>query len=202
MTKGVRWWAPLAVSLLALFVALGGVSWAEAVISGKQIKKNSIPLNRLTKAAQRALAGVQGPIGPPGQQGPPGKQGPAGPFIDVVPSGKTLFGTYAVRYIATGVDSYFGAISFDFKFLAALSPHFVALGTTPPIECPGNGLNPQAAPGNLCIYETSETNRTLPGVLDVNFNPGTTSPFGAIIATSSTAPGQGGTTGSWAATAP
>ena len=194
MTKGIRTWAPLAVSLLALFIALGGVSWAQALISGKQIKKNSIPLNRLTKSAQRSLAGKQGPIGPPGQQGP------AGPFIDVVPSGKTLFGAYTVRYIATGVDSYFGSISFDFKFSAALTPHFVALGTTPPIECPGNGLNPQAAPGNLCIYETSETNRALPSVTDVNFSAGT-SPFGALIITASTAPGQGGTSGSWAATA-
>ena len=43
MTKGIRTWAPLAVSLLALFIALGGVSWAQALISGKQIKKNSIP---------------------------------------------------------------------------------------------------------------------------------------------------------------
>ena len=75
MTKVIRTWAPLAISLLALFVASGGVSWAASVISGKRIKKNSIPLNRLTKSARKALAGKQGPPGVPGTNGKNGTNG-------------------------------------------------------------------------------------------------------------------------------
>ncbi len=35
------------VATLALFIALGGVSWAAVTINGKNIKPKSIPLNRL-----------------------------------------------------------------------------------------------------------------------------------------------------------
>lgn len=69
----------LVVSLFALFVALGGTSLAAAnYINGKHIKPNSIPKNRLTKSAIKALhgqRGLQGPIGPMGLQGLQGLQG-------------------------------------------------------------------------------------------------------------------------------
>jgi hypothetical protein len=80
------------LALVALFVALGGVSYAAATIDGKSIQNNSIPgkklknkaitnkkvkpgtlaANRLTPAARASLKGAQG------QQGPQGPQGPAG----------------------------------------------------------------------------------------------------------------------------
>jgi hypothetical protein len=83
------------LALVALFVALGGVSYAAATINGKNIKNNSIPgkklknravtnkkvkpnslgADRLTAAARASLQGAQGPQGPAGPQGP---QGPAG----------------------------------------------------------------------------------------------------------------------------
>ncbi len=209
MFKGVKAWAPLAISVIALFAALGGVGWAAGLISGKTIKPNSIPLDRLTKAARKSLAGRTGPAGPIGPQGAKGERGetgdvgPEGPFVEVVPSGKTLVGTYAARIHATAADQEaIAPISFDFRFSSAPTPHFVALGTTPPVQCPGNGLNPQAVPGSLCIYETSETNRLSPVVFDVNFDPNVSSPFGAIVFTESVAAGVSTTSGSWAATAP
>jgi hypothetical protein len=55
-------------------------------------------------------------------------------------------------------------------------PLFVALGTTPPAQCPGNGLNPQAAPGSLCIHETCEATLLTPVVADVNFGRNASSP--------------------------
>jgi hypothetical protein len=87
------------LALVALFVALGGVSYAAATIDGKSIQNNSIPgkklknkaitnkkvepgtlaANRLTPAARASLKGAQGQQGPAGQQGPPGLQGPQGP---------------------------------------------------------------------------------------------------------------------------
>jgi hypothetical protein len=90
------------LALIALFVALGGVSYAAVTINGKNIKNNSIPgkklkngavtnakvkanslgANRLTSAARASLRGAQGergPAGPQGAQGPQGPQGPEGP---------------------------------------------------------------------------------------------------------------------------
>ena len=209
MFKGVKAWAPLAISAIALFASLGGVGWAAGLISGNTIKPNSIPLDRLTKAARKSLAGRTGPAGPIGPQGAKGDRGekgdvgPEGAFVEVVPSGKTLVGTYAARVHATAANQEaIAPISFGFRFSSGPTPHFVALGTTPPVQCPGNGLNPQAVPGNLCIYETSETNRLSPVVFDVNFDPNVSSPFGALVFTESVAAGVSTTSGSWAATAP
>jgi hypothetical protein len=93
------------LSLIALFVALGGVSYAAVTINGQNIQNNSIPgnklrngavtnakvkanslaANRLTAAARANLQGAQGPPGPPGprgergERGEQGLQGPQGP---------------------------------------------------------------------------------------------------------------------------
>jgi hypothetical protein len=66
---------------------------------------------------------------------------------------------------------------------------------------PRDGLNPQAAPGSLCIHETSEANLLTP-VVDVNFGGNASSSFGASVLTQSSAAGVSGTSNSWAATAP
>jgi hypothetical protein len=77
------------LALIALFVALGGVSYAAVTINGKNIKNNSIPgkklkngavtnakvkanslgANRLTAGARASLRGAQGPPGAPGDAG-------------------------------------------------------------------------------------------------------------------------------------
>ncbi len=78
-------------AMLALFVALGGSSYAalalpKASVGAKQLKKNSVsspkvkPGSLLTsdfKASQRAS--LRGPQGERGLQGPQGSQGPQGP---------------------------------------------------------------------------------------------------------------------------
>jgi hypothetical protein len=89
------------LALIALFVALGGVSYAAVTVNGKNIENNSIPgkklengavtnqkvkanslqANRLTSAARASLTaaqGPQGPAGPQGQRGPAGERGPQG----------------------------------------------------------------------------------------------------------------------------
>lgn len=69
----------LVVSLVALFVALGGTSLAAAnYINGKHIKPHSIPTDRLTKGAIKTLHGAQGPRGPQGTQGLQGPKGDTG----------------------------------------------------------------------------------------------------------------------------
>jgi hypothetical protein len=81
-----------AIALLALFLALGGTSFAAAtLINGKLIKPHTIAKNKLTNKAIKQLKGNRGPAGPAGPQGPagaagapgapgaPGAQGPPGP---------------------------------------------------------------------------------------------------------------------------
>ena len=51
------------VSVITLFIALGGVCYAASKINGKTIKQNSIPANRLTQSARTSLQGQQGPPG-------------------------------------------------------------------------------------------------------------------------------------------
>ena len=67
------------LGLLALFVALGGTSFAAAgAIRGTQIAPHSIPKNRLTSGAIKSLRGGRGAQGVPGAQGPQGLKGSAG----------------------------------------------------------------------------------------------------------------------------
>jgi hypothetical protein len=71
------------IALLALFLVLGGTSFAAAtLINGSQIKKHSIARNRLTNKAIKQLKGNPGPrgvAGAPGARGPTGAQGTQGP---------------------------------------------------------------------------------------------------------------------------
>jgi Collagen triple helix repeat (20 copies) len=86
-----------AVSLLALFVALGGVSWAAATlpkdsVGAAQIKNGAVASSDVKNRSLKQIdlapgtmlrgragpAGAQGPAGPKGDQGPEGPQGPPG----------------------------------------------------------------------------------------------------------------------------
>jgi hypothetical protein len=82
MTRGFgRFLRQNTIALLALFLVLGGTSYAAAsAINGKTIKPNSIPKNRLTKTAIKQLHGAKGARGAQGLQGPQGIQGIQGPI--------------------------------------------------------------------------------------------------------------------------
>ena len=75
------------LGFLALFVALGGSAFAaKSLINGHDIKRNSIPMNRLSKSLQTKITkgtrlragGTRGPQGPRGAQGPQGPKGDKG----------------------------------------------------------------------------------------------------------------------------
>ncbi len=74
MTKGFgRFLRQNTIALLALFLALGGTSFAAAsLINGSKIKPHTVARNRLTNLAIRQLKGNRGPTGSQGIQGPPG----------------------------------------------------------------------------------------------------------------------------------
>src|SRR4249920_3256064 len=70
-------------SLLALFVALGGVSYAATKlpphsVGTSQLESKSVTLAKLAPAARAALKGARGAIGPVGPAGAPGAPGPKG----------------------------------------------------------------------------------------------------------------------------
>lgn len=80
--------APLIVSMFALVVALGGVSYAAVQLANNsvgtaQLKKNAVIGSKVKDGSLTAadFATGQLPQGPAGPTGAPGPQGPAGPSI-------------------------------------------------------------------------------------------------------------------------
>jgi hypothetical protein len=70
----------LVISIIALFVALGGGAFAAAsAIDGHSIKNRSIPAIKLTQKAVAQLHGARGPRGFTGAKGATGAQGVQGP---------------------------------------------------------------------------------------------------------------------------
>jgi hypothetical protein len=95
------------VALLALFLALGGTSFAAAnLINGKQIKPHTIAKNRLTGSAIRSLRGSKGApgkTGPTGVQGVPGNKGTTGAAgVQAAWSSEYIPGTLLHPAVSTG----------------------------------------------------------------------------------------------------
>jgi hypothetical protein len=98
------------VALLALFVALGGSSYAalklpRASVGGKALKKNSVtsPKVRDRSLLAKDFKLGQLPAGPQGPQGPQGGQGPPGPKGDPGANGAT--GSALLSGVADGIPS-------------------------------------------------------------------------------------------------
>jgi hypothetical protein len=202
----------MVVALIALFVALGGSSYAALRVTGKNVKNSSltgtdVKNNSLTGRDVKNL--VSGDVKDSsllakdfksGQRpaGPQGIQGAPGPFPDVFPSGKTARGAYAASGFATaGAQVFRDAQSFFYQLSAEPDTHFVASGSPAPAQCPGTKELPQALPGHLCVYEHVSQNATT--LID---DPAGTVRQGFIIQTSSVAAGQVQSRGTWAVTAP
>ena len=73
------------VATLALFIAIGGVSWAAASlprhsVGKKQLKSNAVVSKKVKNGSLAAgdFKGGELPAGPKGEQGPVGEQGPKG----------------------------------------------------------------------------------------------------------------------------
>ena len=163
------------IALLALFFALGGTAVAASnsllpknSVGSKQVINGSLAKADLSGKAVKALKGnkgvrgipgAAGPQGPAGPQGGQGVQGVPGPFTDALPAGQTLRGNYMLSQTnASAGTNFHNAIGFGFRLSVAPTVRYINNGTAPPAQCPGTLTNPQASPGNLCIYEASATN--------------------------------------------
>jgi hypothetical protein len=95
------------IATLALFIALGGASYAAVKlprnsVGAKQLKKGAVTPAKLAVASTKALTGPAGPAGPAGPQGPVGLQGPKGDpatsiLAHVSETGKLISGSGGVK---------------------------------------------------------------------------------------------------------
>jgi hypothetical protein len=172
MTKGfLRFLRRNTIALLALFLALGGTTYAASSaliarnsVASPQVVNGSLQTKDLSKKARtalkgnRGLRGLTGAQGAKGATGAQGVQGVPGPVTGVLPAGQTLRGNYMLSQTNATATNFHNAVSFGLRLSAAPTVHYINNGTAPPAECPGTVADPQAAPGHLCIYETQATN--------------------------------------------
>jgi hypothetical protein len=198
----------------------------KAVTSGK-IKKNAVTgakvkdgsLGAADFKAGQLPAGPQGSKGDPGPQGPNGDPGPQGAKGDpgeagapggILPSKHTILGYYSSDFQANLANqSNFTTISFGASLPAAPAAppeNFIPVGHGPTANCPGSASDPQAAPGNLCLYETHHFNTWDDArILRFGSTGQTTydaaSRYGAGLRTQSAGTGWAFSLGTWAVTA-
>jgi hypothetical protein len=138
MTRGFgRFLRRNTIALLALFLALGGTSYAAAtLINGSSIKPHSIPKNRLTNKAIKQLKGNRGPrglAGAAGAKGATGAQGVAGPgarWAAVKPDGTIALQSGGITVTHTGTGTYVVNFGSDIsKMLTLVIPGTVSDGS-------------------------------------------------------------------------
>ena len=116
--------------------------------------------------------GETGPRGPEGPQGEPGSPWTGG---GTLPAEATETGTWSAGETSS-LANVLVPITFNVQLAKALGKedvHYVTAGTTP-AGCPGTAENPQAEPGNLCVYEglvQGLNNNTESGIVAI-FAPG------------------------------
>jgi hypothetical protein len=117
---------------------------------------------------------------------------------------KTIQGNYAAGLQAANTnDDGWDSISFGFELASAPEEHFLPAGAASTAQCPGTAVNPLAAPGHLCVYESVSQNRG-----QVVLFTGTTgavnqaSKWGAGVWLIPAAAGNAFSYGTWAVTAP
>ena len=119
-------------------------------------------------------------------------------FTETLPAGKTEVGAWFIsgppKYAPFETTIARSSISFVIPLASEPTAHFLKEGEGETAECPGKATNPQAAPGNLCVYE--EGGDGVEGELTVNAHT-----YGAIMAPVTAAQPGGVASGSWAVTA-
>jgi hypothetical protein len=162
--KGKLTYANVAATLSLFLVLSGGIAYAAThlpknSVGAKQLKRGAVTPAKLAISTRATLKGATGAVGGPGPAGPVGPQGAAAPAGGVLPTGVTLRGTFGTgsqggtatsKVVTTGVS--FGG----YRLSVRPAVHLVSVSVAPkipaPPECPGSVANPEAAPGNLCVY--------------------------------------------------
>jgi hypothetical protein len=195
------------VGYAALFIALGGTSYAAIKLPAnsvgtKQLRASSITSGKVRNGTLRAQDLAPGTV----RRGTRGPAGPPGSVAGELGSGKTVRGRWAVS--GTNPDTAAGditsaAFSFGTQLPSAPKRVFV-FNANGGAECPGTAESPGAAPGVLCIFVEYQVNINNGLETIIGTTTGATSRQGAeiYIVNSGTTPGGFGARGSWAVTAP
>jgi hypothetical protein len=169
------------MATIAIFISLGGSSYAVLRITGKNVPPNALTGADITNLTTRDIrdhsllrrdfkpgqvpsgpTGRQGPQGPKSDQGAKGDTGATGdpgPLLNTLPSGETLFGKYyALDNPAPSGQFAIDAISYQFPLPEVPTDHYLPPGAAPTAECPGSVDDPQAEPGQLCVYSEARAN--------------------------------------------
>jgi hypothetical protein len=165
--------AGLIIAVVALVAALSGAAIAAAP------KLNPTQKKEVTKIAKKYAgkpgatgpagpqgpagapgakgdAGVKGDPGTPGAKGATGATGPAGPTETVLPPENTLTGVWGFK-VTEESGNYPVPISFPLRVIPAPAgfnnaTNYIPFGEPPTTECPGTVEDPEAAPGEFCLY--------------------------------------------------
>lgn len=197
------------ISLLALFIALGGTSYAilklpKNSVGARQIERDAVRSGEVKDASLKAgdfRAGElpRGATGPSGPMGTTGPSGPAGKDLVLntpLASGQTDRGVWAVG--GGNGDNLIYAIQFHAPLAAPLdSAHTIRVAGNSGPHCPGPG---QAEAGYFCLYERSST-ATFQSISDPATGASGVSTLGAQVAYIG-AGSNVGAVGTWAVTAP
>ncbi len=101
-------------------------------------------------------AGAKGETGAAGAAGAPGSPWTAG---GTLPSEKTLKGQWNVGGGNAAEHELFRtSVSYALPLATAPTTHYIRPGAEVPAGCLGEAKNPEAEPGNLCIFATNENN--------------------------------------------
>ena len=165
--------AGLVIAVVALVAALTGSAFAAVDKLSPQEKKEVKKIAKgLVPKGPTGPAGPQGPAGPPGAKGdagapgtpgakgatgatgPTGAEGPAGPTETQLPFEETLTGVWAF----SGTQGFeYVPITFPLRVIPAPAEYeeatnLIEPGDEPTAECPGTLSDPEAAPGEFCLY--------------------------------------------------
>ena len=215
--------AGLVIAVVALVAAFTSSAFAGAT-EWKLTKSEVKEVKKIAKkyAGEDGAPGAQGPPGPAGAKGdagapgpkgdkgatgatgPTGAEGPAGPTETKLPFEQTLTGVWAFTGEGEGRSEYV-PISFPLRVepepaLYEQSTNLIPPGGGPTAQCPGSVSNPEAAPGEFCLYEQFIKNATGP---HININGLSRDRTSGIIAEFliGSEPGEGWGHGTWAVTA-
>lgn len=214
------------IALLALFIALGGTSYAALSLPAnsvgtRQIKKHAVTASKLEPGLAGLLRGPRGKTGAKGAAGPAGANGKDGAngtngangtdgangrdgvngkdfsVSSVLPSGQTETGDWALS-ASTGQIGV-AVVNFLPKLPARIDfSHVVYLDNVTDANCPAFG---QAKPGYLCFYARDRGNFSNPQFQDGTGANGA-SVDAVVLTMTATGPPSLRTIGTWAVTAP
>lgn len=209
--------AGLVVAVVALVAALTGAAFAAGGLTKKQEKRViAIAKKYAGKPGPPGPAGPQGPAGSPGAKGdagskgdtgapgPKGPTGATGPTETVLPANKTLTGVWAFSGKGIGRTEYV-PITYPLRVIPAPAEYEETTNLIGPeddstTECPGTVSDPEAAPGEFCLYVKELKNASGPS-LTINDTSADRSSGIIVSFIIETDTGEGWGTGTWAVTA-